>query len=322
MKIAIMDPYQGKFTSGMQEWWEKHGHEVRRDTYYDPDLVRWADIVWFYTCDNNIKNACYPDKNDPTTAGWDMHDMDLTGKRIVVNPIDIEVWYGHQNNVDWSLVTDVVFIAKHIQDLANNFEGLRESKARQHVIQHGIDLSKWTYKERKPGYNIGIVSELWESKGTDLVLQVAYRLKQINPKYNITWLGRWSEYEWDKAYFLDFVKRNELSIKLVEHVESVDEFLEDKNYLLHASKKEAFSFATAEAMAKGIKPILHHFYGAEHIWPWMTWQSIDQAVSMMTTRTYREAYNSAAYLKYLFDYGYTLDQQMQCIEDEVFKGGM
>jgi len=314
MKIALFDPYAGKFTTGMREWWSSHGHEVRKDTYYDPDLVKWADAVWFYTCDNNVKSAMYPDKNDPTMQGWDMHDMDLTGKKIIVNPIDIEVWLGHQNNVDWNLVTDVVFIAPHIQELANRFEGLRESQASQHVIQHGVKLEDWTYAVREPGFNIGIVSELWESKGTDLVLQVAYKLRGIDPRYNIEWVGRWSEYEWDKAYFLDFVERNKLPIKLIENVESIDSFLEDKNYLLHASKKEAWSAVTTEAMAKGIKPVLHHFYGAEDIWPRITWNSIDEAVDKIVGDT---PYDSVGYREYLTSMGYTLEQQMQRIENEV-----
>lgn len=313
MKIVLFDPYLHKFTQGMVDWWRLHGHEVKVDRYYDPKLIAWGDVIWFYTCDNSVKMAMYPDKSDPTMEGWDMHDMDLVGKKIVVNPIDIEVWYGHQNNVDWSLVTDVVFIARHIQDLANRFEGLKSSGARQHVIQHGVDPARWTYRPHTPGFNIAVVSELWESKGTDLVPQVALKLKAIDPRYNIEWVGRWSEYEWDKAYFLDFIERNRLPITLTEWVENLDGLLDDKDYLLHASKKEAFSFATAEAMAKGIKPVLHHFFGAEHIWPGLTWQSIDEAVEMIT----EPEYDSASYRQYLLDHGYTLEQQMQRIEREV-----
>jgi hypothetical protein len=96
---------------------------------------------------------------------------------------------------------------------------------------------------------------------------------------------------------------------------TVDEFLEDKNYLLHASHKEGFSYATAEAMAKGIKPIIHRFYGADDLWPNMTWDSIDQAIEMITNKEY----NSASYRQYLINQGYTLPQMMEAF-NKVIKG--
>jgi len=312
MKIVIFDPYKGKFTTEMQKWWESNGHEVKRDTYYDPKLIPWGDIIYFETCDNNLKMAMYPDKNDPEFEGWDMHDMDLTGKRIVVRPIDIEVWQGHQHNVDWNLVNDVIFIAPHIQEVANRFEGLRDSAARQHVIPCAVDLDKYTFKKREAGKKVGIVAEVWESKGVDLILQIALQLKDRG--YEFHWVGKHQDYEWDKAYTYDFIKRNNLPITFYDWVDSIDEFLEDKNYLLHASKKEAFSYATAEAMAKGIKPVVHHFYGADDLWPGMTWDSIDEAVEMLTN----DVYDSESYRQYLIDKGYVIDAMMNRISKEVF----
>lgn len=314
MKIALFDPYTPKFTGDIVRWWQTHGHEVRVDRYYDPELVKWADVVWFDTCDNNLKCAMYPDKNDPTQQGWDLHEMDLTNKKLIVRVIDIEVWSGHNLNVDWDLVDDIIFIAPHIKELVargHNWKPEYEEKVR--IIPCGVDLDRFTFKERSPGFNIGIVSEIWGSKGSDLVLQVALKLKSIDSRYNIQWLGKWAEYNWDEAYIRSFIERNQLSITFVDWVESVDDFLEDKNYLLHCSKKEAFSYATAEAMAKGIKPILHHFYGAEDLWPDMTWQSIDGAIGKIID----EYYDSRTYPRYLIERGYTLPQMMAKIDEVI-----
>jgi len=99
--------------------------------------------------------------------------------------------------------------------------------------------------------------------------------------------------------------------------ETVDKFLEGKNYLLHASHKEAFSYATGEAMAKGIKPVLHRFYGADGLWPGITWDTIDQAIEMIT----EDRYDSASYRQYLIDHGYTLDQMMTAIDKIINKEG-
>lgn len=314
VKIALFDPYLLKFTDGMMKWWVEHGHDVKVERYYDPELVKWADIVWFFTCDNNLSAATVK-RDDPDFDGYDMHEMDLTGKRIVVQPIDIEVWQGHQYASKWDLVDDVIFIADHIREVCevSQLPGRRDD-LRIHTIPFSVDLDKWTFKERKPGFDVAIVSERWISKGTDLILQVCLKLQQIDKRYKFHWLGQRSGDTWDLAYFDDFIEHHKLNMEITNVLldgATVDGFLDDKNYLLHGSHKEAFSAATAEAMAKGIKPVVHRFYGADNIWPGMTWDSVDQAVEMITSKEY----DSKNYLQYLFDHGYTLSQMMEKYDD-------
>lgn len=321
MRIAMFDPYNGKFTQDMCDWWTANGHEVQRQTYYNPELVLWADVVWFDTCDNNLLSATNPDqalkdewKFSNRPGAWDMHEMDLTDKKIIVRPIDIEVWSGHHAHENmWELVDDCIFIAPHIRDIMMADSRPQASDMKIHVIPHSVNLDRWTFKEREPGFNIAVVSELWESKGTDIVPQIAIKLKAIDPRYQIHWLGKWSEYHWDKEWFIDFVAHNELPITITEWVDDLDAWLEDKNYLLHCSKKEAFSAATAEVMAKGIKPVLHRFFGADALWPDMTWNSIDEAVEMITEKNY----HSEAYPAYLKNHGYTTPQMMNKIMEVI-----
>lgn len=319
MRIALFDPYLPKFTRGMIDWWTNQGHEVKYDRYYNPELIEWADVVWFDTIDNNLKSATNPSEailaDDNNVSPWDLHDMDLTGKRIIARAIDIEVWQGHQHGSIWDVVTDCIFIAPHIRNL---MEDMLPDNVKVHTIPCAVDLDKYTFRERKPGYNIAVVSEKWTSKGTDLILQIALKLKQIDPKYKIHWLGRWSDHEWEKAYFEDFIRHNNLNFEFTEWIEgdnAVDEFLEDKDYLLHASHKEAFSYATAEAMAKGIRPIVHRFYGADDLWPGLTWNGIDEAVDMITDGEY----DSQSYRDYLHTQGYCLPLMMARI-NKVIRG--
>lgn len=318
-KLVLFDPYLLKFTDGMVKWWSENGYEVKYSRYYDSLLVQWADVVWFDTCDNNIHMATNPPKDNPDFAGYDMHDMDLTGKKIIVRPIDIEVWQGHQANAIWDVVDDIIFIAPHIRNLVE-VEALPgyHSGLKTHTIPLGIDLDKWTFRERQPGFNIAVVSERWISKGTDLILQVAMKLKQVDERYKIHWLGVRSGDTWDLAYFDDFIEHNGLNIEITNILNdgrTVDEFLEDKNYLLHGSHKEAWSAATAEAMAKGIKPVIHRFYGADVLWPDMTWKTVDEAVQMIT----EDRYDSNIYRQYLIDHEYTMPDIMRRI-DKVIKG--
>jgi len=318
-KIVLFDPYGGKFTTDMQGWWTTHGHEVKYERYYNPTLIEWADIVWFDTCDNNLMSAMSP--SESLQADWlkdgvivsDMHKMDLTGKKIIVRPIDIEVWQGQfANEKLWDLVDDVIFLAPHIQDIFNADSRTQGHKFKQHVIPCGVNLDRWTFAERQKGFNIGVVAERWVSKGPDYVVQVALKLKEIDSRYHIYWLGKNNDYHWEHEYLRDFIKHNELPITLEEDfVDNLDEWWNNKNYVLHASHKETYTYAVAEAMAKGIKPIFHRYFGADATWPGLTWTSIDEAVSLIT----KDTYDSASYRQYLIDHHLDLESMMKSFDE-------
>lgn len=313
-RILLFDPYNGKFTKDMQEWWDREGHEVHFQQYYNPTLVEWADVIWFDTADNNLKSAMNP--SEALQAEWlkdgvivsDMHQMDLTDKKIIVRPIDIEVWQGHHADEKlWDLVDDVIFLAPHIQDIMMSDSRPQQGHFKQHVIPCGVNLERWTFKERERGFNIGVVAERWVSKGVDYVLQVAIKLRERDPRYQIHWLGQNNDYHWEREYMVEFIQNNDLPIILEEeHVEDLNQWWEDKSYVLHASHKETYTYAVAEAMAKGIKPVFHRYYGAEATWPGITWSSIDEAVELIT----EDKYDSSSYRQYLIDHQLTLPQMM------------
>lgn len=320
MRIVLFDPYNKKFTADMIDWWETHGHEVIFSQYYNPDLIEDADVVWFDTCDNNLLSAMKPDAAlkdqwayETKKGKWDMHDMDLTNKKVIVRAIDIEVWSGAHANEIWDLVDDVIFVAPHIQKLMMTDSRPQAGRFRQHVVPCGVNLDRWTFRDHEKGFNIGVVSELWESKGVDLGLQIAMKLKKIDPRYQITWLGKNQMYHWGKAYFDDLAK--DLPITHDDSfVEDLNSWWEDKNYVLHCGQKETYTYAVAEAMSKGIKPIFHRYYGADITWPGLTWTSIDEAINLIT----EDKYDSSSYRQYLINHHLDLESMMQAF-DKIIK---
>jgi glycosyltransferase involved in cell wall biosynthesis len=320
MKIALFDPYIGKFTKDMENWWIIRGYEVRTDPKgeYDPRLAEWADIVWFDTCSNNLISATNPNAallaDGTNYSPWRLQDMPK--KKVIVRPIDIDVWSGHHASVKWDLVDDCIFIAPHIRDIMMADSRPQQSKMKIHVIPHSVNLDRWTFRERKPGFKIAVVSEIWESKGIDYTLQIALKLKQIDSRYHIYYVGKDQQYHWHRFYMEEFIKRNKLPITFIDWVDDLDKWLDDKNYLLNSSVKEAFSAITAEAAAKGIRPILHAFGGYEPLWGdsgWV-WQGIDDAVDMITDGQY----DSQSYRDYLIRKEYTTEQMMRKI-DKIIK---
>lgn len=313
MKIVIFDPYNKKFTADMIGWWQSQGHEVKFQQYYNPQLANeWADVIYFFTCDNNLLSATNPDQallaDGANYKPWSLHDMDLSNKKIIVHPVDIEVWLGHfaYENM-WDVINDVIFPAPHIQQIMMADSRPQAGHFTQHIIPFGVNLDKWTFKERSKGFHIGVVAERWISKGVDYVIQIAIRLKDIDDRYKIYWLGKNNDYHWEREYLVDFIEREKLPIILEEDfVEDLDTWWEGKDFVLHCSHKETFAYAVAEAMAKGIKPVFHRYYGAGATWPGLTWTSIDEAINLIT----ENAYDSNSYRQYLIDHHLTLEDMM------------
>lgn len=320
VKIALFDPYGLKFTQDMKTWWEKQGHEVEYQRYYNPQVAERSDVIWFDTCDNNLTSATNPAQAILDDAAnyqpWDLHEIDLSNKKVICRAIDIEVWQGHFAASHWDVVDDLIFIAPHIRKLVDPdaLPHVDPQKLKIHTIPCGVDLDRWSFKEREPGFDIAVVSEKWSSKGSHEILQIALKLKQIDPRYKIHWLGQRSDSNWEYAYFDEFVEHHKLNIEftnILNDGSTVDDFLEGKNYLLHGSIKEAFCYAIAEAATKGIKVVANRFFGADAIWggSGFLWNTIDQAVEMIM----EDKYDSASYRQYLIDKGYVLDSMMDQI---------
>jgi glycosyltransferase involved in cell wall biosynthesis len=303
MKIALYDPNLYKFTQAMQDHWEAQGHEFRKTLYYDPAIANWADTLWFDTCDNNMKQATM--NNDP---GWKLMDMPEK-KHVICRVIDIEAWCGLYRDVDWYQVDDVIFIAPHIRRLVENDVNFVANNVRVHDIPCGVDTDKFTYKQSfKDPTDIAWVAERWDAKGITLALQLIASLPE---KYTLHACGIWVLPNWYKAYVDHFIKENNLEHRFLvtERVEDMNAFLEDMDYTLCASKKEAFSYAIAEGMSKGLKPLIHNFYGAPELWDRKyIWNTIDQARDLVLGE-----YNPEEYRKYILD-NYTLTKMLNSFD--------
>lgn len=310
MKIAIFDPYLPKFTDDMVFWWQQKGHEVRRERYYNPELTRWADVVWFETCDNNFHTASTGQTGPDLQPDWAFKDLDLTGKKIIIRVIDIEAWYGHHMNGDWNYIDDVIFMAPHIKDLVERDIDFSVHNTRTHIVPCGVNLDRYTFTEKPMGKKIAWICEKWPTKGIDYALQI---MAELPADYELHTIGGWNDrYSWEQAYQEDFIERLKINFYDYDFVPDVNEWLEDKDYILSCSKKEAFGYNIAEGMAKGLVPIIHRFYGAENIWTLNTWDTIEQAVDLIKgTQTGVDRWG---YRQHLIEKGYTLDAMMEAFD--------
>lgn len=257
MKINILDSWNGKFSSPIRNHWESIGHEVRFNPTWEN--AKGADVTFFYQSDN---------------AAIEGVQKEGLGK-IFVQCVDIEVWAGQASAVDWKKVSGAMFMAKHIQDMVSSQCQLPPKIA---LIKPGIDLSKWTPKTkwnfqepvRRIAYVVGD-RRIWDVKRLDIAFQLLRDL--LDSKPSLVWQlhirGTYSSHEQYNAYCRYLEKDLKIKDNVVWYENRVDDmntWLEPMDYLLVPSTKEAFSYATAEAMAKGIKPIINNWESSKETW--------------------------------------------------------
>lgn len=289
MKIFMMDPNCYKFTDDMIAHWEAQGHETYKELYYNPEKIRWADVVWFETCDNNLHQATME-----TMDGENADTTNLADKHVICRVIDIEVWSGCHNHVNWDYVDDTIFLAPHMKDLVEKDLPVPNPV----VIPCGINMEKYPMRKNPENTKkIAWVAERWYAKGVDLFLQYAAKLYKVAPDYKIYAVGIWADscaHGWYKAYIDQFIEENPMNVEFIDYVPNMDEFLEDKSHTICFSKKETFSYAIAEGMSKGLKPMVHNFYGAKDVWPKKyIFNTIDEAIDMTLGEYNPEEYREA-----------------------------
>lgn len=299
-KIAVFDCCRFKFMRELMTHWENMGHEIKRYIYWDPTTVNWADTVFFDWVDNSLIRASNPEDEFYKSGKYGTRPE---GKKIITRCHDIDAWCGHYKNVDWNWVNDLVFVSDYIGDMVKGNMSF-PATLKIHTIKHGVDLDKYTFKNRSGGKKIAWIGRIVHHKCLELALQVLAE----NPEYELHAVGS-SLDSWELDYVNRFVERNNLKFFHYPQVDDINQFLEDKNYLLLTSFKEAFSYASAEAMAKGIKPLIHWFAGAEGVWPKeYLWNKVSEVKPMLEGN-----YDSAEYRNIIQSH-YSLEEMLRCYD--------
>jgi len=320
MKVALFDDLSGgsyKTTKELVKYLEAHpDYEIEKSMYWDPAMTERTDISILEWAANNALQC--------SNWAWKGVKYDWSKKQLIVRPMDIEVYAGQYRGIHWDKLTDLVYTAKHIWGYMNrdiDFEK-KFPNLKIHHIPLSVDMKEWTYKDRRAGKKIAVIGKMWSAKSPAMIFQFLDLL--MNVSKDRTWevhiLGDWDKgtWYWMQTYRDNIIKALglEKNVFLYDRVESVDEWLEDKNFLISFSKKDSFSLIIAEAMAKGIKAFPHNFWGAKDIYEKYVWSSIVE----LCYRILNEPYTSEEYRKFI-DEKYSNRVIMAKWQEVLKKGG-
>jgi glycosyltransferase involved in cell wall biosynthesis len=231
--------------------------------------IAGADIVWLEWCWDHAVWA--------TTSGV------LAGRRCILRLHSIEALQtDFPARVDWAQVHRLVLVAGDIAELlASRFPAIAAAVPMVQIA-NGIDLGRFA-----PGtqdrFHIGWVGHVEPKKNPALLLQIAYRLRQLDPRYTFHAAGAFTDLR-TLRYLQQQVPMLDLggAVRFDGPVADMPAWYADKGVLLSTSLYESFGMAIGEAMAVGAFPVIHAFPGADRLWPAeCLFSAIDHAVALI-----------------------------------------
>lgn len=255
--------------------------------------MKWADICWFEWCDQLV---AYGSKLSLAKE-----------KKIICRLHSYEAFYQNfTQEVLWENVDKVIFVAEFIRDIVLKKEPSLTLEQTLY-IPNGINFEKFKFNERTPGFKIAYVCSIDFKKGPMLLLHSFKSIYDVDNRYELHIAGEFIEPRY-KLYYDQMVKELGLENNVFYHgfQTNIPKWLEDKNYIISTSVLESQHLAIMEAMAMGIKPLVHNFYGAREIYEnKFIWNTINEAVKMIN----KENYHSYEYRKFIED-NYSLEKQL------------
>lgn len=264
-------------------------HTYLRDT---TALLKWADVTWIEWASELAVAITNLRKSSP---------------KYVVRLHAYEAFADYPYLIKWKNVDEVVFVSEFMKRVLNrrglNIDSFTNSK----VIYNGIDLKDFVFKERKPGYDIGIAAYINQGKNIALAVQILAELVKINKNYKLHIAGEFVDTKYE-LYVKDLIKKCGLeeNVKFYGWVENIGEWWKDKQYLLSTSIQEGCPYNIIEGMAMGIKPVIHDFYDAKELFEskWL-FRTVEEAVKIITSDDY-----DSAYYRSFVKQRYSLDRQV------------
>ena len=217
------------------------------------ELMQWSDISWFEWCTDLAVIGSRGPKQCETIVR--LHRYEAYGpwpQQINWHNIDTLITVGN------SFVRDI--LVQNVPDIENQTSIV--------AIPSGVNLEKFAFTNRQRGKNIAFLCNIRAVKNPAMVLQCMQKLHYIDPEYRLFFAGKFQDQAIEQyiRYMVDALGLKEV-VFFDGWQEDVCFWLRDKNYIVSTSFIESQGMGILEAMACGLKPVIHNFPGAKEIFP-------------------------------------------------------
>jgi len=217
------------------------------------ELMKWSDISWFEWC----TNLAVIGSKQPKVC------------KNIIRLHRYEAYEQWPQFVNWTNIDTIVTVGNSfVKDALLRRVPHIESYTSIVTIPNGVNLDKFAFTGRPRGKNIAFLSNLRMVKNPAFVLQCMQKIHYIDPEYRLFFGGLFQD-ETLEQYLRHMVGVLGLRDVVIFDggQEDVRSWLQDKHYIVSTSLIESQGMGLAEAMACGLKPVVHNFPGADQIFP-------------------------------------------------------
>jgi glycosyltransferase involved in cell wall biosynthesis len=259
MKVSLISPWKNAWVPYYKQAFEKKGF----------DFVHVPDT-------SSVSNS------DIVLHAWSA-SQPILGARNLMFLRRYELFSGDFKRINWKNVDTLVCVNSWIKDIAEEIFRNNNISTPVKLIYNGTDLTKWKFRERKPGNKIGMACHIHPKKNLSLAMQILSNLPQ---EYELHIAGEIQD-PCTAEYLNHIGKAMERRVYIYGHIpsEEMDFWWEQHNYCLSTSLSEGNPNNVIEAMAKGIKPVIHNWPGSQDQFP-KTFTIIKEAVEMIKETEY------------------------------------
>ncbi|MHC4386138.1 MAG: glycosyltransferase [Planctomycetota bacterium] len=263
------------------------------------DLMQWSDISWFEWCTELARIGTNLPKVCRTIIRLHRYEAHLNWPQLI-----------NWDNVDMLMTVGNEWVKRAIRHWVSDID----QRTMLATVPNGVDLDSIDFKVNQPGKKIAFVAKLRMVKNPMLLVQCMAQLLKIDPEYKLYMAGDRNDLL--LRHYLEHTTR-ELGIS---HAFIFDDFqddipgwLEDKNFIVSTSVIESQGMGILEAMAAGIKPVIHNFPGAGGIFGQSPLFNTPQEFCQ---KILDNSYNSQKYRQFV-EQRYSLKQQLLRV-NEIF----
>ncbi len=284
IRLAIVNPFENKFNQIYRDYFARR-NEVRLVVPQSEEdlrpLLDWADLIWTTWCN---EPAIMMTRQSPrATMVTHIRSYEILTPQLMTN-------------VDWSHVDGAIFVADHIRDIANQMWPEQLRSCRQRTVLNCVELDRYPFYNKQPGRNIAYIGYLNHKKGIPLLTQCIERAVAQNAAYHFHIAGSFQEPRFE-VYMKHLLAEMGLTEAVSYHgwVRDVPVFLADMDYVISTSPWEGCPNNVIEAMACGVKPLVHNWRGSSTLFGRdLVFNTVEEFVELLTS----DHYDSRAYRDY------------------------
>jgi len=199
-------------------------------------------------------------------------------KKIILRLHSYEYFCGFYSQINWNNIDDLIFIGENIRDYVIDKNFKKKFKTNIHVFHNFVNTNKFTLKKDSTNKSLAFISTLRHCKNIPFLLQCFVNLLLKDPYFTLHIAGDYQDWksphiQMENTEISHYIHHliNELNLNdkifFYGNIDNVNNWLEDKSYIISTSLREGMPINILEGMSKGLMPVVHNFPGARDFYP-------------------------------------------------------